>query len=496
MKNIVAFFLLVFSTAFVSCNDDNTGADDRWLLTPEATVLGTTVKMSCPTKFGPGALEGTATGFVYAVLDEGGDLDYATVSGTVVGSTITATLNALLPETRYVGFAYADLSTGRTQSEAFIFETGKESVPDPDQPVFGTPSARDVTQAAATLSCDVTFADQGDHAVYFLYKEASSLVSGYSRKDVPAGSGTKTVTLTGLAAATAYQFELCADWNGSTYTSAMGTFTTGSGGVTPGGTKYSGWAELPVWEKTVTDYRFVEHFCAMGTSSGAPKARNFSACFSADMKCPVWVAAPLHDAYAVKNVERANNYKDDPDISSSIQVGKWSGYSRGHMLGSAERLVSREANNQVMYFSNIGPQLTTYFNSGGGQWNTAEDWVDGQWRGLADTCYQVVGTYWANTSKVVSGTTIPTHYYIVLLKAKKSAGKKWVVNCTRDELQCIGIWIEHRAYSKSEVVKPENFASKGIFMSVSQVEEKTGHTFFANVSNAPKDTYNVSDWNF
>ena len=90
-----------------------------------------------------------------------------------------------------------------------------------------------------------------------------------------------------------------------------------------------------------------------------------------------------------------------------------------------------------MYFSNIGAQLgqNDYFNGGGGQWNTAEDWVDEQWRGLADTCYQVVGCYWANTNKKVFGTTIPTHYFTVLLKAKKSAGKKWVVNCTRDELQ-------------------------------------------------------------
>lgn len=148
----------------------------------------------------------------------------------------------------------------------------------------------------------------------------------------------------------------------------------------------------------------------------------------------MWVAAPLHDAYAKKNVERKNSYKDDPDLPYE-QVGKWDGYTRGHMLGSAERLVSREANSQVMYFSNIGPQLgqNDYFNGGGGQWNTAEDWVDEQWRGLADTCYQVVGCYWANTNKKVSGTTIPTHYFTVLLKAKKSAGKKWVVNCTRDE---------------------------------------------------------------
>ena len=107
-----------------------------------------------------------------------------------------------------------------------------------------------------------------------------------------------------------------------------------------------------------------------------------------------------------------------------------------------------------------------------------------------------MGCYWANTNKKVSGTTIPTHYFTVLLKAKKSAGKKWVVNCTRDELQCIALFIEHKSYSKNAVTKPAQFDSKGIFMRVSDLEAKTGHKFFMNVPNAPKDTYDTRDWNF
>ena len=31
-------------------------------------------------------------------------------------------------------------------------------------------------------------------------------------------------------------------------------------------------------------------------------------------------------------------------------------------------------------------------------------------------------------------------------------------------------------------------------MSVAEIERLTGFTFFANVPNAPKDTYNPSDW--
>ena len=42
--------------------------------------------------------------------------------------------------------------------------------------------------------------------------------------------------------------------------------------------------------------------------------------------------------------------------------------------------------------------------------------------------------------------------------------------------------------------KPSQYVAKGFVMSVADLEKKTGQTFFANVPNAPKDTYNASDW--
>ena len=211
----------------------------------------------------------------------------------------------------------------------------------------------------------------------------------------------------------------------------------------------------------------------------------------------IWTvyAAYLH-ARATKNTSRQDNYTTDPNFSFT-QPGKWSGYTRGHLLGSAERLVSRKANDQVFYYSNIAPQHSTYFNTGGGAWNTLEEWVDKQWVGAADTTYQVIGCYWdpAESQKQVSGTTIPTHYYKVLLRTKNHKNK-WVVECSKDELQCIAVMVEHRTYEKSEVPKPADYEKKGMFLSVKEMEELTGLTFFGNVPNAPKESYNVSDWTF
>lgn len=373
---------------------------------------------------------------------------------------------------------------------------GGSTPPDPvREPEFGNPSFSGLTKNSATIACSYTYAgDKTVSDVYFLYKTASG---NEVRADVGGVQpGEKSAQLSGLTSSTRYTFRLCVVVDGKTYSSATGSFMTYDDAGKPAeGVRYTGWAELPVEDpaKLGNDYFYAYHLCPDYPSSGV-KARNFSTCYSKSYRCPVWVAAPLHDCYT-GSVKRTNAYRTDPDVKCT-QAGHWTGYTRGHMLGSNERRVTTAVNRDVFYYSNIGPQLQTYFNTGGGQWNTAEDWVDKQWRDLADTCYQVVGTYWEDNSRVVEGTTIPTHYYIVLLKAKKSAGKKWVVNCTRDELQTIGIMVRHKSYAKGEVVKASEFESKGVFKTVAEIEQLTGHTFFPNVPNVPKDTFNAGDWNF
>lgn len=501
MKKIIAFLLPALALVFASCNDDKTGPANQWLLKPEATVLGTTVKMTCPTLFGPGALEGVPTGFTYAILDDSGDLNFVTVSGSVSVSTITATLNGLQPETRYIVSAYANLSTGRVQSEVISFETAKEDVPNPDpsQPVFGTPSAGAVTQTTATLSCGFAFTAATDYTVYFRYWASSA--SDYSTKAVTTGTGTKTVSLTGLTPGTNYEFQLCADWAGETYASVAGTFRTESGSVTPGDTKYTGWPELIPEDKSNSDYHYAYHICP-DFSIGGHKARNYTVCFSAKHHCPVWVAAPRHVCYQ-KNSGRTNAYRTDPDISADIQYKSKStggGCNKGHMLGSSERETTSAVNKQVFYYTNIAPQYSSGYNTGGGGWNTLEDWIDG--KVCRDTTYLVIGTYFesytdgygmsASPKKIEFGgrsdVSCPTMFYIAALRTKRGDTGKSVLNCSADELMCVAFVRSHNNSLKGQKVTSREM------MSISDLEKLTGHAFFANVSNAPKNTYNPSDW--
>ena len=162
----------------------------------------------------------------------------------------------------------------------------------------------------------------------------------------------------------------------------------GGGGGNTGSAKYSGWPELVPEDKSNSDYYYAYHLCPDFPATGT-KARNFSTCYSKSYRCPVWVAAPLHDCYT-GDVKRTDAYRNDPDINCT-QAGHWSGYTRGHMLGSNEGRVTKNVNRDVFYYSNIGPQLQTYFNTSGGQWNTAEDWVDKQWRILAIRWWEPIG---------------------------------------------------------------------------------------------------------
>lgn len=427
----------------------------------------------------------SAAGFSYKVASAT-DTEYTGVETSVV-SPLTYTLSGLASETTYVFYAYVVIDGEQHRSSEGRFTTLKESItPDPVEPQFGTLTTSDVTSSSATLKGSLTYTgEETISEVGFGYKTGGQ--SDYTNRTVMASVGDKSVSISDLSALTNYTYHLYATIGGKRYQSADASFTTENGTTPPppvGDVYRTGWAELPVQNQKPGDYYYAYHLIDVNTPTGQ-KARNFGACYSNDLKCAVWVAAPMHGFYSKKNVNRQDNYKDDPTIPVS-QPGKWSGYTRGHMLGSAERLVSRTANNQVMYYSNIVPQLGDGFNTGGGAWNNMESFVDDQWVGYRDTTYQVIGSLWEGNSKVVSGTKIPTHYYKVLLRTKKHQDK-WVVNCTRDELQCVGMVLEHKG---AQGLKP----NRSMMVSVSELERRTGLTFFANVPNAPKDTFEPSEW--
>ena len=133
MKKIFTTLLMALAVALAACGDEKTKDQADWFLTPEAVVDGTTVEVSCLTRFGDGVLSAVGAGFIYQPVGEVAFGDFTVVSDCRVdGSRLSCTLNGLMPEMTYVVWAYADLPAGRVQSAGVAFETGKGGGPDPD----------------------------------------------------------------------------------------------------------------------------------------------------------------------------------------------------------------------------------------------------------------------------------------------------------------------------------------------------------------------------
>ena len=72
--------------------------------------------------------------------------------------------------------------------------------------------------------------------------------------------------------------------------------------------------------------------------------------------------------------------------------------------------------------------------------------------------------------------------------SKSGNSGKSVKNCSASELKCAAFVRTHTNSLKGQEVSSREM------MSVSALEQITGVTYFPNVPNAPKDSYNASDW--
>ena len=264
--------------------------------------------------------------------------------------------------------------------------------------------------------------------------------------------------------------------------------------------KYSGWAELPAERKEKNLY-YAYHL--IGEEDASDKRRNYAVCFDCEQCCPRWIAAILHPSYNGET-KRIDNYQYDPLLPVNIQpnLGRSYGgdYSRGHMLGSAERNVSRAANTQTFYSTNIAPQIRPGFNAAGGAWNNLEALVHKQI--CADTLYVVTGCifkeYTDSDGTVIAPTSltnrndqkqvgVPTAFYKALLRTRRGNTGKSVLESKASELKCAAFVVGHRT---AKGRKP----STRELITIEELEHLTGEEFFVNVKHAPKQEAQPGDW--
>lgn len=179
-------------------------------------------------------------------------------------------------------------------------------------------------------------------------------------------------------------------------------------------------------------------------------------------------------------------FQPDPliprDYQTQLEDHSMNGHDRGHMLGSADRLNSKEANGQTFYLSNMHPQLAA-FNQGG-IWFNLEERLRKQYDidSFRDTLYVVKGGTIGNgqytTVRGASGRNLPVpkYFFMALLCKNKST--------SQGGYKAIGFWMPHKANTDS------NFAAYA--KSIDELEQLTGIDFFCNL---PDDIEKVVEAN-
>ncbi len=186
-----------------------------------------------------------------------------------------------------------------------------------------------------------------------------------------------------------------------------------------------------------------------------------------------WTCYQMHAGNLAKNVSRSDHFMEDPEIPSQYRSTpsdySGSGFTRGHLCPSFDRLCSKEQNQQTFYLSNMHPQ---YSNHNSGLWNALEQKLR-TWAVDCDTLY-VVKAATIRSDQVLSvkcndRLPVPKYFYMALLAYTKKT----------DSYQAIGLWTEHnnsQSYSK----KYGDYA-----ITIDELEERTGIDFFCNL---PDDT--------
>ena len=252
-------------------------------------------------------------------------------------------------------------------------------------------------------------------------------------------------------------------------------------------------ASLARWEMPATDTScdYITHY----TSDGL---LNYAMEYSKEKMHSRWVAYRYDSKLKAQVTSRSDEWGVEPFYNNNktyqIATGFFGGYNRGHLVGSAERLYSHEANVQTFYMSNMSP-MNGNFNSI--YWGEIETLVRNWGRncGAGDTLYVVKGgtldsllttTTVRNTLGETVQMAVPKYYYIAVLSLS-SEGKA----------KAIGFWIEHKDFKDSSLSNLKKIRQSAA-CTIDELEERTGIDFFCNVpdciENIVEARYTRSSW--
>lgn len=198
---------------------------------------------------------------------------------------------------------------------------------------------------------------------------------------------------------------------------------------------------------------------------------------------PRWVAFKFYKAVNQSTVKRIDNFRDDPQLPSRFYLGRdahFPGYDRGHLCASADRLVTRQANDDTFFFTNMCPQLGDFNQK---IWASLEAQVR-VWRTQFDTLYVVRGGILQKDGKTIDVNgkkmAVPYKYWMALLG--RNVSKKG------DAFTAIGFSLEHKEYGGTSNFSEQAATISNNVVSIDELERQTGLDFFSSLPETVQTT--------
>lgn len=239
---------------------------------------------------------------------------------------------------------------------------------------------------------------------------------------------------------------------------------------------------------------------------------NYCCGYNTQLRLSAWTAYKWYNGFSsnIQNWKRKNwsqgetfngyggsgdPFQPDPVLPADLRTyySDYSirGYQRGHLLGSADRLSSKEANGQTFYLSNVHPQLAGFNNNDGRSiWFRLEihlrDYYDIS--AFRDTLYVVKGgTISEGKYKMIGSDrkmVCPDYYYMAILVYKESYKK------VNSGYSAIAYWMEHKENTDA--------VSSKYAITIDELENRTGIDFFCNlpddIENAVESNLDLTRW--
>lgn len=219
---------------------------------------------------------------------------------------------------------------------------------------------------------------------------------------------------------------------------------------------------------------------------------NFCTEFDTSKKSQRWSCYAVYKSNNLKGWNRQNwkskegvswngkTWKDDPfqidpeipaNLQPSIKEFRSSGFQRGHIVASEDRICSMDVNGQTFYMTNMQPQI--------GEFN-GRIWADMEAKIRSFLTYNMStqAAYANDTMYVCKGGTIdkseqilgyiknrfivPKYFFAAVMIKNKSGHK------------AIGFWFEHKVYPSTEKLSAH-------IVNIAKLEELTGIDFFCNL---------------